>query len=112
MLKRFSIHERDKEPVGYFEYDTEVDKCRIIIRKDKKPSEMPAYLLLLAKQGRYEADDYIARKFISERMVPPERQNIGMILKNLGLKYYDPIRILEIDKGICCMDNFLVELID
>ena len=74
---------------------------------------MPAILSLLAKQGIRELDDKWARRFVKERVVPPDRQNIGMIMRQLHMKKYSEFPILEYTSGRCCMDDFyLVEMMN
>ena len=58
---------------------------------------------------RQEIDDKWARRFVKERVVPPDRQNIGMIMRQLHMKKYSEFPILEYTSGRCCMDDFYLE---
>ena len=44
-----------------------------------------------------------------ERVVPPDRQNIGMILRELGMGYYSEFPLLVYTGGRCAMDEFFLE---
>ena len=50
--------------------------------------------------------------WICERIVPSNRQNIGMILSNHKLKTYDELKILEITGGRCSQDNYVLQKTD
>ena len=47
--------------------------------------------------------------FVKERVVPPERQNIGMILREAGMSYYSEFPLLVYTQGRCSMDDFFIE---
>lgn len=46
---------------------------------------------------------------MKERVVPPDRQNIGTIMRDLHMKKYSEFPILEYTSGRCCMDDFYLE---
>ena len=45
-------------------------------------------------------------QWVRSRIVPIDRQNLGDILKNNGLEYYDEFSLLEKCKGRCEQDDF------
>ena len=94
---------------GNAEYDEETEKYSIHIPQEVPCNDLPAILSLLAKQGIREIDDKWARRFVKERVVPPDRQNIGMIMRELHMKKYSEFPILEFTGGRCCMDDFYLE---
>ena len=46
---------------------------------------------------------------MKERVVPPDRQNIGMVLRELGMGYYSEFPLLVYTSGRCAMDEFFIE---
>lgn len=70
------------------------------------------YSIQFVRKGVYDVDDYWARRFVKERVIPPERQNIGSILRTIGAPYYTEFAILEYCGGRCCMDEFYLEEIE
>ena len=71
---------------------------------------------LSAGQGEYavlsydeETDDRWARRFVRERVVPPDRQNIGMIMREVGMTYYSEFPLLVYTSERCAMDEFYIE---
>ena len=111
MLRTFEIINDDFEPSNehaILTYDEEHDQYAVHIPESVDSNALPAILSLLAKQGLREIDDKWARRFVKERVVPPDRQNIGMIMRQLHMKKYSEFPILEYTGGRCCMDDFYV----
>lgn len=112
MLRTFQIINDSLEPSeehAILTYDEESEQYAVHIPDAVDYKDLPAILSLLAKQGIRELDDKWARRFVKERVVPPERQNIGMIMRQLNMKKYSEFPILEYTSGRCCMDDFYVK---
>ena len=112
MLRTFRIKNDDFEPSvehAILTYDDETDQYAVHIPKEVPGNQLPAILSLLAKQGMREIDDKWARRFVKERVIPADRQNIGMIMRQLNMKKYSEFPILEYTSGRCCMDDFYLE---
>ncbi|MDE7477936.1 MAG: hypothetical protein K2M91_08295 [Lachnospiraceae bacterium] len=90
-------------------YDEEMDEYHVSIPESVNPDDLPAILGILARKGIREIDDKWARIFVKERVVPPERQNIGMILREVGMRYYSEFPLLVYTSGRCSMDEFYIE---
>lgn len=56
--------------------------------------------------GERELGDEWTRRWVQERVVPPSRQNLGEILRELGLEEYDEIEIMIRNGGRCAQDDF------
>ncbi len=50
-------------------------------------------------------------KFVSQRIIPPDRQNLGGILKANNLKEYDEYKLLLLSEGRCAQDELSVKKI-
>lgn len=48
-------------------------------------------------------------KWVRERIIPPNRQNISSILHELGMKEYSEIGMLVAYKGSRCQDDMWIE---
>ena len=48
-------------------------------------------------------DDFM--EFLEERCVPKTRENVDLILENMDLTVYDPVKIVEITQGRMAEDN-------
>ena len=63
------------------------------------------------KKGIYSIDSGRTGKFVEQRIIPSDRQNLGTILKENGLKEYDEYRLLLLSEGRCAQDElFLVRI--
>ncbi len=60
------------------------------------------------KKGIYNIGSEWSRKFVEQRIVPPDRQNLGMILRDNNLKEYDEYRLLVLSEGRCAQDELSV----
>lgn len=112
MLRTFKIVNDSFEPSkehAVLTYDEDSDLYAIHIPEKMDCNELPAILSLLARQGVRQLDDKWARRFVKERVVPPNRQNIGTIMRELHMKKYSEFPILEYTSGRCCMDDFYLE---
>ncbi|MBQ9984271.1 MAG: hypothetical protein IJP29_06740 [Lachnospiraceae bacterium] len=90
-------------------YDEEKAQYSISIPESVNPNDLPAILGILARKGILEIEDKWARRFVKERVVPSDRQNIGAILREVGIGYYDEFPLLVYTSGRCCMDDFYLE---
>lgn len=90
-------------------YNEETDEYGLIIPKEAKPHELPAIPKILHAKGIYETNDCYARKFVRERVAPPERQNIGSIMRKIGITRYREFDLLMYNNGRSCQDDFILE---
>ena len=112
MLRTFKIVNDSFEPSdehAILTYDEDLDQYAVHIPETVDCNELPAILSLLAKQGTRELNDKWARRFVKERVVPPDRQNIRTIMRQLHMKKYSEFPILEYTSGRCCMDDFYLQ---
>jgi len=72
----------------------------------------PAMFMKHMKQGRYSIDHEWTMKWVQQRIIPAERQNIGAILRENHLKEYDPYRLLCLSEGRCAQDESYIRKID
>ena len=62
------------------------------------------------KRGIYSIDHEWSMKFVRQRIIPVDRQNLGAILKANKLREYDEYKLLQISEGRCAQDElFLVK---
>ena len=66
----------------------------------------------LVAQGIYSIDSFWTDKFVAQRIVPRDRQNLGSILKENGLKEYDEFKLLKFSEGHCAQDEIFIERVD
>lgn len=90
----------------------EKDKNFYIELPDKADEwETPFMLSSFVKRRMNTLNAYWSRLWVSQRIVPPDRQNLGQILKENGLKEYDEYELLMLANGRCAQDEcFLVPI--
>lgn len=98
--------------VAMLYYDSKKDEYTIEIPKDADVLKLPMILGAAVKNGKYKLTGRQSRRWVTDRLIPPNRQNIGSILKKLGLTYYDEIALLEINEGRTIQDDFIVKRCD
>ncbi len=112
MLRKFAIKDESYESWEDFAiltYEEDTDQYAIEIPESVDPDRLPAIPGMLARNGIRSIDDRFARQFVKERVVPPERQNIGQIMRQVGMGYYSEFPLLVYCSGRCCMDEFWLE---
>ena len=57
------------------------------------------------KKGIYSFGSEASLKFVAQRIIPPDRQNLGSILKANGLTVYDEYKLLLLSEGRCAQDD-------
>lgn len=106
MLRTYEIVNLKGVSCGILTYDTEKDSYEVDTSRDYPIEDMPAFLATAAYQGMYHLDNHYALMFVRERVIPPDRQNIGEILRIIGAPYYTEFVILDYLKGRCVRDEF------
>ena len=76
---------------------------------DADPWETPPILSSFVKKGEHSVNAYWSRLWVQQRILPPDRQNIGTILKENGLQVYDELSLLVLSEGRCAQDDCYLE---
>ena len=106
-LKIYSI--RNKEKIyGYLFINNNLDDCYIELIKDL--DEYPAFFNMFALNNEYMINSDWTYKWIKERIIPYERQNINNILKDNRIPFYNELLMLISSKAHSSMDdNYIVK---
>ena len=89
-------------------YDEEKNEFRIVIPRDADTCKLPFALQLCADKGIYELPPSVSMRWVRDRIVPNDRQNIGQFLKSYGLKTYREDLMLEVNEGRTIQDDYKV----
>ena len=84
----------------------------IELPENADPWETPLLLSSFAQKGERTVNSYWSRIWVQQRIVPPDRQNIGQILRENGLTAYDEYRLLVLADGRCAQDDYYLVRID
>ena len=75
------------------------------------PWELPPVLASFADRGVFSIGSAWSRRWVRQRIVPQDRQNVAQILRENGLREYDEFSLLMLAMGRCEQDDcFLEEL--
>ena len=108
-MKIFAIRDnndntgKDLAYLLYFETDK---RFYIELPENADAWETPLLLSSFAQKGQYTVNSYWSRLWVQQRLVPSDRQNIGQILRDNGLKTYDEYGLLMLSNGRCEQDDY------
>lgn len=98
-----------KGPLGYLIYCESARAFYIEIDETIEPRFLPPLLSSFAAKHIRSIDRFWSRRFVQYRIVPPDRQNIGLVLRDNGLKEYDEYALLMRAEGRCEQDDCYLE---
>ena len=113
-MKIFAIRDasiaKDRD-LAWLLYYPAADEFHIEICDGVDEWEAPLLISSFVKRGKKSMDSDSSRLWAELRIIPPDRQNLGMILRDNGLDSYDSFRLLVLAGGRCAQDDcFLVPL--
>ena len=97
--------EPESGDLGWLFYDPVSERFFLELPEKKDPWLLPPPCNSFASRGIYSMTSEWAMRWVAQRIVPPDRQNLGMILKANGLKSYDPHKLLLLARGRCAQDD-------
>ena len=95
--------------LGFLIYYEKAKAFYIELPDDADPWDTPPILSSFAKRGEYSINSYWSRNWVEQRVIPQDRQNIGQIIKENGLKEYDEFLLLLLANGRCAQDDCYLE---
>lgn len=99
----------DGKTVGYLYYDEQLREYEIEIPETVKSFEAPPIISDFIKKNRHKISKEWSYRWVCQRVVPPERQNIGQILKANHMTEYDEFKFLVKNEGRSCQDECYIE---
>ena len=94
------IDDDEKKELAYFIYYEKINECYIEIRDDVDVWDLPFILEHFVRNGKRTVDPYHTLLWLRQRVVPSDRQNIGMIctLSNSGWTMRTRLMLYKKDK--------------
>lgn len=108
-MKIFAIRDKTdntKKDLAYLLYYETDKRFYIELPENADPWETPLPLSSFAQKGEYTVNSYWSKLWVQQRIVPSDRQNIGQILRDNGLKAYDEYSLLMLSEGRCEQDDY------
>lgn len=94
--------------IAYLCYYERSKAFAIEITPEISPKELPLFFYSFAKKGILSVDTEWSKRWVMERIVPEDRQNLGVILRDNHLIDYDPLKLLLKGHGRCSQDECAV----
>ena len=114
-MKIFAIRDessQEQEDRAYLLYYEQEKRFYIELPENADAWETPLLLDSFVKRGETTVNSYWSRIWVEQRIVPPDRQNIGEILRDNHLKEYDEYALLMLAMGRCAQDDYYLVPID
>ena len=113
-MRVFALRDRDSEnkrqkDLAYLFYYKKSKQFFFELPQKADPWQLPLLLSSFAERKTYTIEPYWSKLWVQQRIVPPDRQNIGHILKEYKLKVYDEFKLLMIDSGACAQDSYYLQ---
>lgn len=102
----------DGKTVGYLYYDEKLREYEIEIPKTVRSCEAPFIIADFIKRKQYRIGKEWSYRWVRQRVTPPERQNIGQILKANQMTEYDEFQFLIKNEGRSCQDECYIVKLD
>ena len=106
-MTTFEIRDKaqDSRLLGYLFYYGRSKRFFSELMKDVDEWTCPFIFSSLVRKGILSIDSFWSGKFVGQRIVPPDRQNLGSILRDNSLKEYDEYKLLLLSEGRCAQDE-------
>ena len=114
-MKIFAIQDETdstKKALAYLFYYENEKLFYIELPDDADEWETPLLLSSFIKKGEKTINSYWSKMWVCQRIVPPDRQNIGQILRDNHLSEYDEFDLLILGMGRCAQDDYYLVPID
>lgn len=108
-MKIFAIRDESAEvqkDLAYLLYYETEKLFYIELLDNADPWETPLLLDSFVKRGEKSVNSYWSKIWVQQRIIPTDRQNLGAILRDNGLKEYDEFDLLMLAMGRCAQDDF------
>ena len=112
-MRKFAIKNEvyQDKTVAWLYYKEEKKEYRIQIPEDTRCEEAPLIIAEFIHRNQRTISPDWSLRWVKERVIPPERQNIGSILKENHMEFYDEFPLLISNQGRSCQDEcYLVEV--
>jgi hypothetical protein len=108
-MKIFAIRDETdtkQENLAYLLYYELEKQFYIELPEDADPWKTPLLLSSFVKRGEKTVNSHWSKLWVQQRIIPTDRQNLGQVLKDNGLKEYDEYNLLLLSIGRCAQDEY------
>lgn len=108
-MKIFAVRDANdttEKDLAYLLYYEREKVFYIELPEDADFWNTPLLLSSFAKRNIRTINPYYSKLWVQQRIIPSDRQNLGQILKDNGLKEYDEYELLMLANGRCEQDDY------
>jgi len=108
-MRIFAIKDEERstsDVLGYLLYYEKAKAFYIELSEHADAWDVPLLLSSFQKRGQHTANAYWSKMWVQQRIVPPDRQNLGQVIKANGLREYDEFSFLMLADGRCAQDSY------
>lgn len=108
-MKIFAIRDEAanvQKDLGYLLYYEVEKRFYIELPENTDPWELPLLLDSFGRRNETTVNSYWSKLWVQQRIIPPDRQNIGDVLRDNHLKEYDEYALLMLAMGRCAQDDY------
>ena len=98
----------DNAILGYLFYYEKDDLYSIELAPGISEDEATVFFSWFVRNSVMTVSPEWSRRWVESRIIPPDRQNLGMILKEYKLKEYNAFKLLMVSDGRCAQDDCAV----
>ena len=95
----------EKRLLGYLFYYEKSRRFFAELLSELDEWTAPFMFIGFVKKGMYSIDSEWSMKFVRQRIIPGDRQNLGEILRVNKLREYDEYKLLQLSEGRCAQDD-------
>lgn len=99
---------RDNIVIAYLFHYEKSDAYTIEISDELRAEDAPILFDTFIERGTYTADPEFSKRWVENRVIPRDRQNLGTILRDNGLREYDSFKLLMLAEGRCAQDDLCI----
>lgn len=109
-MRNFIIVNKAKtnHPLASLQYDPTNKTFFMRIEPTARAQELQGMMRVFYDQGMLEPGEKWSMRWVRERIIPQERQGLGIILRKNGLSCYEEISFLEKSMGLSVQDDMMV----
>ncbi len=113
-MRKFAVRNKvyENKIVAYLLYDEKNRIYSIEIPENVRSIEAPLIIADFIERNQKSIGKEWSLKWVKQRVIPPERQNIGQILRESGMEYYDEFPLLLKNQGRSCQDECYLEEVE
>ena len=107
-MKLYAIRDDSMSPqsvIGYLAHYEKSNTFVIELAPDLSAEDAPLFFSSFIKKETRTLDPQWSLCWVRQRIVPTDRQNLGMILRSNHLREYDEMKLLLLGHGRCAQDD-------